>query len=185
MTFICQEQHIWKIHYKSWQKRWCSKCIFQQKIEERKKIDLENLCKEKELAEKQQRLFEEAKIQRENQNDVDIKKKVISTFKQIERDADLIATKMTDMFLIANGNNNESENLKDKYKIIYKIMVIPNEIFENYLIALGEEKMKEEFKIYAKSIHPDKNQHPEAKNAFQKVYQTYELILKKNRQKLF
>lgn len=42
---------------------------------------------------------------------------------------------------------------------------------------LNAEMLKNEFRRIAKIIHPDKNRHPKAGSAFQKVYKVYEAAL--------
>jgi DnaJ-class molecular chaperone len=44
---------------------------------------------------------------------------------------------------------------------------------------LNVETLKREYRFLAKSIHPDKNNHPKAGNAFQKLNKLYEEALKK------
>jgi len=60
---------------------------------------------------------------------------------------------------------------------VYKILIMPEEILQNYMFSLGGDTLKSEFRRIAKIIHPDKNKHPQAGTAFQKVYKVYEVAL--------
>ncbi len=52
----------------------------------------------------------------------------------------------------------------------YKLLIFPEETFKLYLRSLGLEDLRKEFRKLAILVHPDKNQHPQAKSAFQKLY---------------
>jgi len=60
---------------------------------------------------------------------------------------------------------------------VYKILIMPEEILQNYMGSLNSEMLKSEFRRFAKIIHPDKNKHPQAGMAFQKIYKVYEVAL--------
>jgi len=57
---------------------------------------------------------------------------------------------------------------------VYKILIMPEDILQHYMFSLNVDLLKAEFRRIAKIIHPDKNKHPQAGNAFQKVYKVYE-----------
>lgn len=54
---------------------------------------------------------------------------------------------------------------------------MPEQILQNYMMNLNAENLKMEYRRIAKIIHPDKNRHPKAGSAFQKVYKVYEAAL--------
>jgi len=60
---------------------------------------------------------------------------------------------------------------------VYKILIMPEDILQNYMFSLNADMLKSEFRRFAKIIHPDKNKHPQAGNAFQKIYKVYEVAL--------
>lgn len=45
--------------------------------------------------------------------------------------------------------------------------------------SLEVESLKKEYRFLAKNIHPDKNNHPKAAGAFQKLQKLYEEAMKK------
>jgi hypothetical protein len=49
---------------------------------------------------------------------------------------------------------------------VYKILIMPEQILQNYMMSLNAEMLKNEFRRIAKIIHPDKNRHPKAGGAF-------------------
>ena len=52
----------------------------------------------------------------------------------------------------------------------YKLLIIPDKTLRTYLLSLGKENAKKEFRRIALLVHPDKNSHPNSKLAFQKLY---------------
>jgi hypothetical protein len=52
----------------------------------------------------------------------------------------------------------------------YKLLIVPDNTLQGYLQAMGQEAARREFRRIAMLIHPDKNSHPNAKIAFQKLY---------------
>jgi len=60
---------------------------------------------------------------------------------------------------------------------VYKIIIMPNDILQTYMLNLSAEGLKAEFRRLAKIIHPDKNKHPQSVVAFQKIHKIYEGIV--------
>lgn len=52
----------------------------------------------------------------------------------------------------------------------YKLLIFPEETFKLYLRSLSLDDLRKEFRRLAILVHPDKNMHPHAKSAFQKLY---------------
>lgn len=52
----------------------------------------------------------------------------------------------------------------------YKLLIFPEETFKLYLQSLALDDLRKEFRRLAILVHPDKNAHPHAKVAFQKLY---------------
>lgn len=55
----------------------------------------------------------------------------------------------------------------------YKILIFPDQTFKDYFRSLGLDLLRREFRRLAVLVHPDKNQHPHAKVAFQKLYNSF------------
>jgi len=57
----------------------------------------------------------------------------------------------------------------DHIYLVYKFIETPLNILSTGLAKLSEEDRRNYYKNVAKLIHPDKNTHPKAKEAFQKI----------------
>jgi len=60
-----------------------------------------------------------------------------------------------------------------KVKEMFKIIIVPDKSLRNYFGCLPTEEAKKIFRTYALHIHPDKNHHPNAKMAFQKLFKAF------------
>jgi hypothetical protein len=52
---------------------------------------------------------------------------------------------------------------------VYKFVFIAEELIVKGLIGMPKETQQQWFRLVAKQLHPDKNSHPRAKEAFQRV----------------
>ena len=57
---------------------------------------------------------------------------------------------------------------------MFKILIIPDQILEEYFLQMKPVELKRGFKSLALLLHPDKNAAAYAKVAFQKVFSIYE-----------
>lgn len=55
----------------------------------------------------------------------------------------------------------------------YKMLIIPDNTLRDYLRSFDSNSLRKEFRTLAILIHPDKNQHPQGKVAFQKLYNAF------------
>lgn len=62
----------------------------------------------------------------------------------------------------------------------YRLLIIPDKTLLGYFECLGAEEVRREFRRLAVLVHPDKNKHPSAKAAFQKLYNNFLAALPKN-----
>ena len=79
-----------------------------------------------------------------------------------------------------NLNSLSEEDLKTTQESaveMYRILIIPEKTLKAYFESLGSEILKKEFKRIAILIHPDKNNHPNSKVAFQKLYNNFVGVL--------
>ncbi len=66
-----------------------------------------------------------------------------------------------------------SEGEYEGVKELYKILILPERFLNEYLSGLRPDQLKRVFKKWTLLIHPDKNNHPQAKFAFQKFYSIF------------
>ena len=57
----------------------------------------------------------------------------------------------------------------DKVFLVYKLLATPTHVLQQGLITMTQESATQYFKRLAKQLHPDKNSHPESKEAFQRL----------------
>ena len=62
----------------------------------------------------------------------------------------------------------------------YRMLIIPDKTLLAYFEFLGADVLRREFRRLAMLIHPDKNKHPSAKTAFQKLYNNFLAAVQKN-----
>lgn len=76
----------------------------------------------------------------------------------------------------------EQDELLEMTKVVetYKILIFQEVAFRDYLSSLDGDYLRKEFRRLAMLIHPDKNSHPNAKLAFQKLYNTFVEVSRKS-----
>jgi len=190
ISFCCHKGHSWKLNHKNAKKRWCLDCIKEEKAEMRKKCEEERAERQKKEEEHQKKLFEEArkKAMEDNSNHTQNfaskpsfnqqfyqAQSMLEYFQRMDYEIETLAKKYTYEFMSRKefaGEANYQQILQ-----VYKILIMPEEILQNYMFSLSADILKSEFRRFAKIIHPDKNKHPQAGTAFQKIYKVYEAAL--------
>lgn len=85
-----------------------------------------------------------------------------------ENRVNLLAAKLTHEFMCSNLPPTEEDS--EKVYLVYKFLNTPSEILQEGLFQmLQRQEANAYFKKLAKQLHPDKNAHPFAKEAFQKL----------------
>jgi hypothetical protein len=59
---------------------------------------------------------------------------------------------------------------------VYKLLIIPENTLRSLFRNLGSDATRQEFRRIAMLVHPDKNCHPQAKIAFQKLLRHFKEI---------
>ena len=101
----------------------------------------------------------------------------ISSFNTMLQEVEPIAVRHARKFF----NSKQQENITQddfefiKIKEMFKIIIVPDKSLRNYFGCLSSEEAKKTFRTYALHIHPDKNHHPNAKVAFQKLFKAFML----------
>lgn len=185
ISFTCHKGHSWKLNFKNAKKRWCLDCIKDEKAEMRKKCEEEMARRQKEEEENQKRLFEEAKREATSNfaktpqpsipQGFFHPQSVIEYFQRMDFEIEKLAQKYTVEF--KSQQECAGQLTYQQILQVYKILIMPQEILQNYMFSLNADMLKSEFRRFAKIIHPDKNKHPQAGTAFQKIYKVYEAAL--------
>lgn len=203
IRYRCTRGHCWNLNHKNARRRWCAACAKDQRNLLKKRCEEEKAEREKQEEECQKKLFEEARKRAAggaesghqsfrpsgmNNNAQGSQQRGMSTleyFQRVDYEIETLAKKYTISFMSQKefaGNIHYQQILQ-----VYKIMIMPEEILQTYMFSLNADTLRSEFRRMAKIIHPDKNKHPQAGNAFQKIYKVYEIALSRfegNQQKI-
>jgi len=185
ITFECNKGHTWKLNHKNAKKRWCLDCVKDEKTELRKKCEEERILRQKKEEEAQKKIFEEAKRRAMEEQYSHYAKpamnsgyptqSILEYFQRMDYEIEKLAQKYSREFMSRKeftGDVTYQQILQ-----VYKILIMPEDVLQNYMYNLNGEMLKQEFRRFAKIIHPDKNKHPQAGPAFQKIYKVYEAAL--------
>jgi len=184
--YECARRHSWSCYHKNAKRRWCSQCLKDEKEDMKKRFDQERVQKQMEDEELQKRLFEEAKRKAmQDMNSSSYKQpfqvsasasiSLLEYYKKMDYEIETLAKKYTSEFMSTKDFCGQCEY--QQILQVYKILIMPEEILKNYMLNLSNEALKGEFRRLAKLIHPDKNKHPKAGAAFQKIHRTYEAAM--------
>jgi len=179
IDFVCFKGHKWSTNYKTYNSKCCPECVKEEKAFLKKKCEEERKRREKMEEECQKKLFEEARrkamgnIVNQGMSEEDI----LAYFQKIDSEVEALAKKNTLEFM---SKKDICKNISYQQTLqVYKILIMPEDILQKYMLSLSPDILKSEFRRIAKIIHPDKNSHPNAGNAFQKIYKVYEGMIGK------
>jgi len=191
IIYLCQKGHTWSLNYKNARRRWCAQCAKDERNFLKKKCEEEKVHREKQEEQAQQNLFEEAKrkAMREHQQKQfqfggqssqtnNNQHRPVSTqeyFQKVDYEIETLAKKHSAEFMASKEFKNDVEYTQILQ--VYKILIMPEQVLQFYMFNLNIDALKSEFRRMAKIIHPDKNKHPKAGAAFQKIYKVYEVAI--------
>jgi ribosomal protein S27AE len=185
ISFSCPKGHSWQLNHKNAKKRWCLECIKEERNEMRKKCEEERAQREKEEEEYQRKLFEEARRKAMNDSSHSNQSQqfcsnqstpaMLEYFQKMDYEVEKLAHKYSVEF--ASRKEFTGDVSFQQILQVYKLLIMPEEILQNYMGSLNSDMLKSEFRRFAKIIHPDKNKHPQSGIAFQKIYKVYEVAL--------
>lgn len=184
VEFCCDQGHVWKTGYKKATKHWCRECSKRSKRILKEKLQQENKRIEEQKRLKQNALLEEARLKYLKQlqslypsGDDNTKDNAC-----VMQESHALASRYAREYLQgvygmrsqSECNEGRSNYLQvdslvyDKIVELYKVLIISEQELLLWLQKLGKEEAKREFRRLALLLHPDKNNHPYAKLAFQK-----------------
>lgn len=102
-------------------------------------------------------------------------KKFVSNFKHMLAEVESISQKHTRSYFSSLGETVTDVDVLEFEKVqeMFKILILPEKSLRLYFGCLSSEEAKKEFRRYALYLHPDKNSHPSAKLAFQKLFKCF------------
>lgn len=182
LSFECPKGHIYQSNFKNYEKKTCSLCkkVAKEKYKQDLREEEEKIFKQREKA--QSKLFEEAK-KRTQKDDIFERNKeenleIIDAYKKVSMELEELAGTYAKNYLSKKETKTDSDY--DQALAIYRMLLMPEDVFKLYLLSLNSEHFKKEYRALAKKVHPDKNNHPKASMAFQKLNKIYEDVLKQS-----
>jgi hypothetical protein len=94
---------------------------------------------------------------------------------QVELQVNRKAQNEAEEFMRKLGNCAENLQMEQAY-LVYKFLFISEELMVKGLMGMPQPRQSQWFRSVAKCLHPDKNRHPEAKAAFQRVQSAMESV---------
>lgn len=178
ISFICGKGHEWSVHHRRYDAEWCADCVREEKEALKRKCEEERQRREKLEEEYQRKLFDEARrkaMENISSHGMPLEENVLAYFQKIDLEVEKLAKEETNKFMSQEGVSN---NVTYQQALqVNKVLIMPDDVLEKYMLGLSVEVLKSEFRRMAKLLHPDKNKHPRAGNAFQKIYKVYEAVV--------
>lgn len=172
LEFECARGHRWRADAKKYkQQKWCHMCRSDERRRHKEELREEQERVRCEQEREQQRLFEEAR--RKMHSDAPAQAAaVLSSEGQIDRSA----TEMTESFM---KNPGEVSCTYAQAFNVYKILCSTNEFLQAKYFNddFPRDQVTMTFRKLAKVLHPDKNRHPQANDAFLKVMRAYTAVM--------
>lgn len=167
VTLRCENGHTWSVCYKKATKSWCKDCKVKRKqvLKEMLQAEDERITIERKM--RQEKLFEDAR-KRVLQNEESKKqenKSELDNLKIVLEEITRIASKYAREYC----QKDETADF-DQTLLLYQTLILPDKCMTSYFNSLSKPELRKEFRRYTILLHPDKNSHPKAKQAFQKAY---------------
>lgn len=167
VRLACENGHEWTVCYRKATKSWCKDCKVKRKLllKEMLQAEDERITADRKM--KQEKLFEDAR------------KRILQSedFKKQENKAELDnlkiileeITRIASKYAREYCQKEETADF-DQVLLLYQTLILPDKCLSTYFNSLSKAELRKEFRRYTILLHPDKNSHPKAKQAFQKAY---------------
>lgn len=169
--FECSKGHIWRADAQKYkQQKWCLVCRAEERKKHKEELREEQEQLRSEQEREQQRLFEEAR--RKMRPDSVPSISALSS----EGHLDQSAKEMTEEFLKSPG---DPVCTYVQAFNVYKVLCSADEFLtaKYFNEDFSREQVTLSFRQLAKALHPDKNRHPQANDAFLKVMRVYTAVM--------
>jgi len=96
----------------------------------------------------------------------------------VERQVDVQAAQLTKAYLakLSSSGSVPTDSVRTQVHLVYKFLNTPEELLQQGMGRLAPKQLSQFYKQLAKQLHPDKNAHPQAKDAFQRVQAAIECV---------
>lgn len=106
----------------------------------------------------------------------------LNNYISIMQEAEGLARRHATEYIATIGGGGEdccggAETELEKIVETFKLLIVPDNTLQGLMMALGKDAARKEFRRSAMLVHPDKNSHPSAKIAFQKLYNQLKIVL--------
>lgn len=174
VEFTCHRGHSWTVNIHRGYKNWCSTCIKLAKEEQRNKYKNQSSMRNKLNADKQKKVFEDAKTKY-------LANSKVETASQFESVSELFALECTSLFPEAKIKAEayfaqpeaSSTCTFEQALIVYKVLEVDADRVRFILNGMSPDSKKVGYKKLALSLHPDKNRHPLSNEAFLKASELF------------
>ncbi|OMJ81457.1 hypothetical protein SteCoe_18074 [Stentor coeruleus] len=165
LEFECRNGHRWKADLTRYMhQKWCKQCILDEKHQMKLKFLQEQRAEEEEQARIQEKLFAEARQEMKNENT----RQAAESEQEVEYMAEAMAKRYIESTLIKDIV--AIEQVTCLYKII---CASENFIKAKYFSKPSKDQVTAAYRQLARILHPDKNKHPLAADAFLKISSIY------------
>lgn len=163
----CGLGHQWEVPYQKATKSWCKDCKIKRRQVLKTLLEEETIRIEAERKQKQNQLLEEARLNylASLRMEKEEQKAEQDTFKIVYDEMTRLASKFAREYC-----QKDSEADFNQILMLYQTLIMPEKTLDTYFKRMPTEELKKEFRRYTILLHPDKNSHPKAKQAFQKAY---------------
>jgi len=178
IKFECEKGHEWECKYgKKAFSHWCMHC---KKINEevtRKALEEEAENERQEAIREQNAKFEEARRLMNKEQTTNYRALfyqwdlAVASGGLTDASINKLSNELAEKYLRDNLCNSLI-NFKDIF-LVYKILITPKEMLVGKLKIVPLQDLSSFYRKYAIRLHPDKNRHPKASEAFQKLTECY------------
>lgn len=144
---------------------WCSHCGKLKKSESKKKRQEEQRKNREKFAKEQNEMLEKARLEMLQQ----------TSFNPLLYQINALANQMAMNYLYCHSTDGSKVSFQDAV-LVYKIIATPKELLLETMKGIEETELSSLYRKNALRLHPDKCEHPQAVQAFQKFVDCYKLI---------
>lgn len=169
VEFTCEKGHSWTVNIHRVYKSWCATCRKLLREEKRRNFKQQSSKVDKENADKQEKLFSEAKSHSivDSQTEAPL---FLGNFDDLFTPILPLAKAKADSFV---NQSSPSPCTYEHALCVYKVLELDESRVQYILKGMSADSKRAGYKKLAIALHPDKNRHPLSKEAFQKASELF------------